>query len=104
MTDREGGNTGSVLFAFLLGGLVGAGLTFLLAPQSGPDTRRRISQMADEMREKAEDYAHHARESIDDSVKKSRDYVSEKKTGISTAIDAGKDAYKKEKERYSEEA
>ncbi|GAB4390143.1 MAG: YtxH domain-containing protein [Thermodesulfovibrionales bacterium] len=103
MTDREGGNTGSVLFAFLLGGIVGAGLAFLLAPQSGPETRRRISEFADDMREKAEGYARQARESIDETVKKSKGYVSEKKSEISSAIEAGKQAYHKEKERYAEE-
>jgi gas vesicle protein len=103
MSEGHGGNTGSVLFSFLLGGLVGAGIAFLLAPQSGRETRRRITEFADDMRDRAEDYAHQARESVDGTVRKGKDYVIEKKSTISSAIEAGKEAYEKEKARYEQE-
>jgi gas vesicle protein len=106
MRHEEGGGgsgAGSVMFAFFLGGIVGAGLALLLAPQSGEETRRKITDFADEMKGKAEDYVHHAREAVDSSVKRGKGYISEKKTAISTAIEAGKEAYEKEKERYEKQ-
>ena len=39
-------------FPFFLEGIVGAGLAMLLAPQSGSETRKRIKEFADDMREK----------------------------------------------------
>jgi gas vesicle protein len=104
--EEEGGGgsgAGSVLFAFFLGGIVGAGLALLLAPQSGMETRRRITDFADDMKGRAEDYVHQARDSVDTNVRKGKGYISEKKTAISTAIEAGKEAYDKEKERYEQQ-
>ena len=39
----EGYSSGSMLVSFLLGGIVGAGLALLLAPQSGAKTGKKIS-------------------------------------------------------------
>lgn len=38
----------SWLTGFVLGGLIGAGLALLFAPQSGKDTREKISDLARE--------------------------------------------------------
>ncbi len=40
---RSGFGGLGVALAFLGGALAGAGLTFLLAPRSGPETRKRIT-------------------------------------------------------------
>ena len=40
--DHRGGNGTAVLLAFLLGGLIGAVLGLLFAPQSGEESRRMI--------------------------------------------------------------
>ncbi|HVP66727.1 MAG TPA: YtxH domain-containing protein [Anaeromyxobacteraceae bacterium] len=47
-----GGSAGSVLLAFLTGAAVGGIVALLLAPRSGPETRRRLVEMSDEAREK----------------------------------------------------
>ncbi|MEW6570019.1 MAG: YtxH domain-containing protein [Nitrospirota bacterium] len=103
MREEGGYSTGSILLSFLLGGLVGAGIALLLAPQSGIETRRRIREFTDDVREKAKDYAGDVKEKITAGVHKGKDFVSEKKTIITTAIEAGKEAYEKEKERLSKE-
>jgi gas vesicle protein len=47
-------NAMSVMTAFIVGGLIGAGVALLMAPQSGEDTRKLIRQQADETRQRAE--------------------------------------------------
>lgn len=61
-SDENKGVT--VLFSFLIGGLVGAGLALLLAPQSGKKTRRQIADLADDVKDYASDYAKKVKEKI----------------------------------------
>ncbi len=90
MRDDDGYGAGSVLLSFLLGGAVGAGLALLLAPQSGPETRRKIKDFAEDMKDR-----------VGSTVEKGKDLFEQKKSVITTAIDAGKEAYEKERERLS---
>ncbi|MBF0558891.1 MAG: YtxH domain-containing protein [Nitrospirae bacterium] len=96
MRDEEGFSSGSVLLSFLLGGMVGAGLALLLAPQSGPEARRKIMEIADDVKEKAGDYVNQAREKVTSTVEKGKTFVDEKKSVIAAAFEAGKEAYEKE--------
>lgn len=105
--EEEGFSSGSVLLAFLLGGMVGAGLALLLAPQSGPEIRRKIKEFAEDVKEKASDYvsnakdktvdyASHAKERVASTVEKAKGMYEEKKSAIAAAVEAGKEAYEKE--------
>jgi gas vesicle protein len=103
MREEQGYSTGSILLSFLLGGIVGAGVALLLAPQSGRETRHRIREFTDDVREKAKEYVGEVKEKVTTGIDKGKDFFEEKKSMISTAIDAGKEAYEKEKERLSKE-
>ncbi len=95
--EGEGGfSAGSVLLSFLLGGMVGAGVALLMAPQSGAETRRRIREMADEAKGKATDYVSHAKEMVSSTVEKGKGIYEERKSAITAAMEAGKEAYEKE--------
>jgi gas vesicle protein len=94
-------SSGNVVLAFVLGGIVGAGIALLMAPQSGRETREKIKEFADETRKKAGDYAGQVKDKVSSAVESGKHFVEEKKSLISTAIDAGKDAYSKEKEKLS---
>ncbi len=94
--DDEGYSSGSVFLAFVLGGLVGAGVALLLAPQSGVETRRKIKEFTDDVKEKANDYAGTAKEKVTSTVEKAKDLYEEKKSAITAAVEAGKEAYEKE--------
>lgn len=94
--DNGGFSSGSVLLSFLLGGMVGAGLALLLAPQSGQETRRKIRELTDEVKGKTGDYVQHAKERVSSTVEKGKEYVEEKKSVITAAIEAGKEAYQRE--------
>lgn len=52
------------LFSFLVGGLVGAGLALVLAPQSGKKTRRQIIEFAEDVKEQAAGYAERLKEKV----------------------------------------
>ncbi len=106
MGHEDGYNAGSVLLAFVLGSAVGAGVALLLAPQSGVETRRRIKEFADEAKGKASEYACTARETVTSTVDKAKDLYGEKKSAITAAVEAGKEAYQKEvsKESLQKEA
>ncbi|MBI5632008.1 MAG: YtxH domain-containing protein [Nitrospirae bacterium] len=97
----EGFGSGSVLLAFLLGGVVGAGLALLVAPQSGEETRRKIKELADDIKDKTNEYINEAKEKVSSAADEGKGYYDEKKSLIKAAIDAGKDAYEKEKEKFA---
>lgn len=46
-----------IISAFAVGGLVGAGLALLFAPQSGDATRRKIIEAVEDAKEEITDYA-----------------------------------------------
>ena len=101
MNDESGFSAGSVILAFVLGGIVGAGVALLTAPQSGRETREKIKEFTDESKKKATEYAGQVKDKVSAAVESGKHFVDEKKSLISTAIDAGKDAYSKEKEKLS---
>ena len=45
----------SILAALVVGGLVGAGVALLLAPQSGKRTRQQIADLAEDLKDYATD-------------------------------------------------
>ena len=55
MFCSEDDRTRSVLVALVVGGLVGAGLALLLAPQSGKRTRQQIADLAEDLKDYAAD-------------------------------------------------
>lgn len=97
MRREEGGFDAScVAFAFLFGGVVGAGLALLLAPQSGVETRRKIQEIASDAGEKTTGYACQAKEKVLSAIDKGKEIFEDKKSAITTAVEAGKEAYEKE--------
>lgn len=97
--EEIGRSTGSIILAFFIGGLVGAGVALLLAPQPGKETRQKIKELADEAKEKAAKYAEELKSKVTSTVEKGKELVEEKKSLITTAVEAGKEAYAKEKEK-----
>lgn len=102
MRHDDGCGVSSVILAFLLGSITGAGLAMLFSPYSGEDTRQRINDLTGDLYSKKDDIASEARERFSDAVEKGKDFISEQKDVIGSALDAGKGAYKKEKEKLSE--
>ena len=102
MGNEEGRySAGSLILGFFIGGLVGAGVALLLAPQPGAETRQKIKELADEAKEKAAKYAEEVKSKVTSTVEKGKGLVEEKKSLVTTAVEAGKEAYQKEKEKLA---
>lgn len=101
MKEDGGFGSGSMLLSFLLGGVVGAGLALLLAPQSGEETRRQIREFADDVKDKSNAYLNEAKGTVSSYVDKGKGFYEEKKSLVTSAIEAGKEAFEKEKEKLS---
>jgi gas vesicle protein len=93
MTD----NIGSKVSFFLVGLGIGAVVGMLFAPKSGEETREFLSQKADEGREYAQRKAQELRERAEDLVERSKQVVTREKDSLGAAVDAGREAYQREK-------
>jgi len=114
----KGYSAGSILLTFLMGAVVGAGVALLVAPKTGEETRKRIKELADDAKEKAEEYIEQVKGKattyiekgkdilekektlLSDYVDKGKEFVEKEKSVISKAVEAGKEAYEKEKKAY----
>ncbi len=99
MSDERDSGTSSVLLSFLLGGLTGAALALLYAPRSGRETREFLGEKLREGAERGRDLRDQAtakgREFLDDAA----DYIERRKERVTAAVDAGRQAYREEREK-----
>jgi gas vesicle protein len=89
-------NVGSKVSFFLVGLGIGTLLGILFAPKSGEETRDYLSSKADEGRDYAQKKARELRERADDLLQRGKDVVSKQKEALSSAVEAGKETYKRE--------
>ncbi|MBI5191725.1 MAG: YtxH domain-containing protein [Nitrospirae bacterium] len=95
-------STGSVVLAFVVGGLVGAGIALLTAPQSGRETREKIKDLTEDAKDKIKTLTAEAKDKIQQTYEQGKDAVADKKNVIASAIEAGKKAMEEEKVRLAE--
>ena len=88
---------GYTFLAFVLGGVVGAGVALLFAPASGEVTRKRIkdgaTDAADRLTEKYED----VKETVAENAGKVKQMFEDKKEELKAVYEAGREAYIKGK-------
>ena len=89
-------NAGSKFSLFLVGMGIGALIGVLFAPQSGEETGEYLSSRAEEGREYAQKKARELRERGEDLLERSKEIMARQKDAISSAVDAGKETYKRE--------
>jgi gas vesicle protein len=94
-----GDNTGSKISYFLVGLGVGAMLGILFAPKSGEETREFLSKKAEEGKDYAQRKARELRERAEDLIERGKDVATRQKDSISAAVDAGREAYQREKSK-----
>ena len=102
-SEERGASVGGILLSFLAGAAIGSGLALLFAPKSGKELREQIKDLTDDAVDKIKEYSQDAQERIRSTYEEGRELVREKKSLISSAIEAGKEAMEKERERLSEE-
>lgn len=101
--DDRGTSVGTILISFLAGAALGSGLALLFAPKSGREMREQIKDLTDDAVDKIREYARDAQDKIKSTYEDGKELVKEKKSIISSAIEAGKEAMGREKEKFSEE-
>jgi gas vesicle protein len=89
-------NVGSKISYFLVGLGVGALVGVLFAPKSGEETRKFLSDKADEGRDFAQKKARELRERADDLVERGKDAAARHKETITAAVEGARDAYRRE--------
>ena len=89
-------SAGSKVSFFLVGLGIGALVGLLFAPKSGEETRDYLSGKADEGREYAQRKARELRERADDLIEPTQEIMASQKDGLSAAVEAGKETYKRE--------
>jgi len=95
----------SGLSAFLLGAAIGAGLALIFAPQTGAETRqsikrgaRKAGEATKRAGEKVTDALAQAKADIESRIDSARSSIDLKKTQVSRAVDAGREAARSARE------
>lgn len=103
--DRSGGTAGVVL-SFMVGALSGAALAILFAPRSGRETREMLGEKLRETQERGrragEQALQKGREAAEDAARyldRQRDALDRRRERLASAVEAGRQAYRDEKEK-----
>ena len=91
--SNENSSMGTILTAFAVGVVAGAGLALLYAPQSGRETRELIAKRTSEMKDK-----------VGETYDGAKEMLVEKKAMIAAAFEAGKQAMNEKKAKDSNPA
>jgi gas vesicle protein len=94
-----GNDSGSKLTYFIAGLGIGVVFGLLFAPTSGEEARDYLTQRAEDGREYAQRKAQELRDRAGDLVERGKQVAKQSTESVSAAIDAGVDAYKREKSK-----
>jgi gas vesicle protein len=105
MASDDRGTSG-ILLSFMLGALSGAALAILFAPRSGRETREllgeRLRDTADRGRRLGEQALEKGREVAEEAsgyVDRQRESLERRRDRLAAAVEAGRQAYREEKEK-----
>jgi len=101
MADNRGCSLGAVGLAFVTGGLAGAVVALLLAPQSGRESREQVRGYARRAEEQVHELADTAAQALDQAVDKGREFIKDKQAVVTEAVEAGHTAMQRERDRLS---
>ncbi|MDP1768139.1 MAG: YtxH domain-containing protein [Nitrospirota bacterium] len=103
MAHDRGCSLGFVGLAFVGGGLLGAAMALLLAPQSGRESRDQLRGYARRAEENLHEFADTATQVVAQAVDRGREFVQENKSVLTEAVAVGRAAMSRERERLSGE-
>jgi len=89
-------NVGSKVSYFSVGVGILTIVGVLFAPKSGEETRKFLTDKADEGRDYAQKKARELRERADDLIERGKDAAGRHKETISAAVEGARDAYRRE--------
>ena len=88
MSKDNDSQIGLVLLAFVMGAVTGAAAALLCAPATGEEARRYLNDRAREGKDRA-----------NDAAQRGREFVRQQREHLATAVDRGRDAYERARER-----
>ena len=96
---RQGVSGSAVVLAFLGGAAIGALAAFLMAPQSGRESREQLKEYARRAGENLREATDKAGHTWQTAVEKGREVVQEQKSILKEAVDAGREAMRRQREQ-----
>lgn len=101
MSNNDNGmSAGSIFLSFIAGAAVGAGVALLVSPKTGREIREKIAGLTEDAVDKIKDYVSEAQDKIKTTLDDGKGALMEKKSILTSAIEAGKEAMDREKEKY----
>ena len=102
MSDNNGGMSG--IFTFLAGVITGSVVTTLILTQEEKfKVKEKFLETADEMNSKIKEASENAKKKVNEVIEFSKQKLEEQKSIWGEAIDAGKEAIRKERELLKSE-
>jgi gas vesicle protein len=95
----EEASTSEKALYLMLGAMMGAAAALLLAPRTGEETRKLIASKARESADIISNRTKNVAEKSSEFVDRGKEVLQHQRDQISAAIEAGKQAYKEEKEK-----
>ena len=92
MGNDKGCSLEAAVLAFVTGGLAGAAVALLLAPQSGRKSRDQVRGYARRAEEHVHELADKATDVMHQAVDKGHEFIKEKQTVVAEAVEAGRAA------------
>ena len=83
---RDDSAAGTVITAFVLGAITGAAVALLMAPATGEELRRKLSERARE-----------GADAATEAARQGREFVNRQRENVTQAIDRGREAYQQAK-------
>jgi len=88
-------NSGDVFLAFLIGGLIGAAVGILYAPNSGKNTRQKIRKKGEDLSEKFENISDEVKNTAKQVVADGKEKIVSSKERLEEVFDAGRKAFER---------
>ncbi|MBU0483621.1 MAG: YtxH domain-containing protein [Proteobacteria bacterium] len=105
MNNNECNHGGVVALSFLIGAIAGATTALLFSPLSGKDTRGKIGDFSNDLKDKIGELPEHLKTQASplvdrgkEMIEKGEHFVDDQKKILAAAYEAGKEAMKQEKE------
>jgi gas vesicle protein len=96
-TCASGFSGRTAALSLLVGAIVGAAVVVLLAPKARRESAERIRKLSRDVKKRASATIGTAKENISSTVSRGRGFLDDKRSVVSSAVEAGKEAYARRK-------
>lgn len=88
-------NSGEVMLAFILGGIIGAAVGMLYAPYAGKESRQKLKDLGEDLTDRLEDLGEEVKDKAKQAVAEGKDKIISSKERLEEAFEAGRKAFEK---------